>query len=559
MSDEKGRTLLAVAGALKTERSTFERHWQDITDVMRPQMQSFVAGQLTDADNGAKRTAKIVDSLPPLAAEKHAAVMEAMLSPRNQTWATLTVGADDELSEDIEVKRYLDQVNRILFRARYRPGSNLASQLAESYLSLGLFGTQALFVGDDVGRSIMYRSVPLRRLLIDEDSYGGVSKVFRTYSFTAEQAYEEFLRRMPKAEHDKTINRFPQGLRAAYESKSRHRWEFMHAVLPRAVVEDGLYDYRGMPYASCHILVNDGSTIKEGGFRTMPYAVSRYTKSADEMYGRSPAMIALADVLMLNRMSKAVIKGAERATDPPLMLADDALEAFNLRSGALNYGALGPNGEDLVKAFNSGARVEIGKDLIDDKRAAIREAFLIDVFQILTQSPVMTATQVLEVAKEKAALLAPVMGRQQSELFGPMTTRELDILSAAGQLPPMPDALIDRGGEVSIEYQSPLALAQRAETGVAILRTLESVTALAQTEEGAKAMRVFNIAETVRELALVNNFPAKALRTKAELGEMNEQDAAQQQAAQLLQAAPVVTQSIESLANAQAAAGRVNV
>jgi hypothetical protein len=395
--------------------------------------------------------------------------------------------------------------------------------------------------------------------LVDEDNYGRVSKVFRMYRFTAEQAYSEFLMGKSKAEQEEVIKRFPPALRTAYEAKSTTRFEFMHAVLPRPVVEDSRFDYRGMAYASCHIFTNDGSTISEGGYRTMPYCVSRYTKSADEVYGRSPAMLVLPDVLMLNRMSKAVIKGAERANDPPLLLSDDALEAFNLRNGAMNYGALDANGNELVKALNTGSRPELGKELIDDKRMSIREAFLLDVFQVLTESPAMTATQVLEIAKEKAALLAPVMGRQQSELFGPMTTRELDIASMARLLPPMPEALIERGGEVSIEYQSPMALAQRAEGGISILRTLEAVTPLAQTPEGQEAMRMFNIKETVRELARVNNFPAKALRSDAEIEALDEQAQQQEAAAQLLAAAPVVSQSLESLAKAQAMSGAVDV
>jgi hypothetical protein len=552
MSDAKGREILKIAGELKTNRATFEQHWQDIADVMRPQLAPIKGDQRSGNQvDGEKRTGKIIDALPPLAAEKHAAVMEAMLSPRNQTWAQLTLGQDDELAEDMEVKRYLADVNKILFRARYRPGSNLASQLSESYLSLGLLGTQCLFVGDDVGRAIMYRSVPIGRCVIDEDHYGRVNKVFRSYQFTAEQAYQEFLGDLPMAERDAGIKRLPQSLRTAYEAKSTRKFNFMHAVMPRSVVEDNRYDYKGMPFASCQVFADDGSTLREGGYRTMPYCVSRYTKSADELYGRGPAMIVLPDVLMLYRMAKSVIKGAERANDPPLMLTDDALEAFQLRSGAMNYGALSDDGEPLIKPFHTGAKVEIGKELMDDKKMSIREAFLLDVFQVLTQAPAMTATQVLEIAKEKAALLAPVMGRQQSELFGPMTTRELDILTQARLLPEMPEALLERGGDITIEFQSPLALAQRAESGVSILRTLEAVTSLVQFPGGEKALRAFNIDETVRELAAINNYPAKAIRSKDEVGEMDRADAEAQQAEQLLAAAPVVSQSLESMSKAQ--------
>lgn len=540
MSDERARALVRLAGQLKTERSTWEQHWQDIADVMRPQSHPFVTDRVESTQPGSKRTSKIYDAVPPLALEKHAAVLEALLSPRNQVWSKL-VANDEALQEDIEVQRYLDEVNKLLFRVRYRPASNLASQLAESYLNLGAFGTQALYIAEDMGRGIVYRSCSLHALIVAENHQGVVDRVFRKYEYDAMQAAEAF-----------GLEKLPRQLRTAYEAKNPKKWEFMQAVVPRELVSDGAQDFGGMAFASVDILLHDNSVMKTGGYRVQPYAVSRYTKSADELYGRSPAMLVLADVNMLNRMNKATIKGAERAVDPPLMTMDDSLAPFNLTAGAMNYGTLDPQGNPTVAAFQTGAQVDLGLDLMEQKRMLIREAFLLDMFALIKDAPVYTATQIVEMAKEKAALLSPIMGRQQSELFGPMTTRELDILNAAGLLPPMPDALIEAGGEVTIEYQSPLALAQRAETGASILRTFEAITPLAQLPEGQEAMRVFNITESMLELARVNGYPAKALRSKKEIEELAAQDEQAAQTAQLIQAAPVVSQSIESLAKAQA-------
>ena len=116
----------------------------------------------------------------------------------------------------------------------------------------------------------------------------------------------------------------------------------------------------------------------------------------------------------------------------------------------------------------------------------------------------------------------------------------------------MPDALIEAGGEVTIEYQSPLSLAQRSESGVSILRTWEAVAPLAQTPEGQEAMRVFNITESMLELARINGYPAKALRSKEEIAKLKEGADQEAQTQQLLAAAPVVSQGLESLAKVQA-------
>jgi hypothetical protein len=552
MSDERARELLRMAGSLKTERSTIEQHWQDISDVMRPQVHPFTGN--AQEQQGKKRTSKMFDAVPPLALEKHGAVLEALLSPRNQMWSKLAT-TDEALQEDIEVKRYLDAVNKTLFRVRYRPASNLASQLAESYLNLGSFGTQVLYVGDDIGRSIVYRSCGLHRILIAEDQHGRANQVFRSYDFTADQAMRAFVLSKPNHMRDAAAKKLPQQLRTAYEQKLTKTFKFMHVVVPRDVIEDSRRDYLGMPHASLHIFEGDSTVIGEGGFRTMPYCVSRYTKNAEELYGRSPAMLVLPDTNMLNRMNKVGIKVAEKQADPPLMTIDDSLAPFNLTPGAMNYGTLDDRGEPTVKAFEHRGEVGITLEMMDQKRAVIREAFLLDVFQALIEAPRMNMMQIMEIVKDKAALLSPIMGRQQSELFGPMTERELDILTHAGMLPPMPDALIEAGGEVTIEYLSPMAIAQRAETGVGILRTWEAITPLLGSEEGKRAARVFNVEATFRELAEINNYPGKAMYSEDEIKAQEEADEQQAAMSQALEAAPVISQSLKSMAEAQAAVG----
>ena len=84
------------------------------------------------------------------------------------------------------------------------------------------------------------------------------------------------------------------------------------------------------------------------------------------------------------------------------------------------------------------------------------------------------------VAREQGWLLAPIMGRQQSEALGPLLEREFDLAMAAGVLPPMPPEMMEAGGEYEIEYDSPLSVAAKAEQGVAISRWLEGLLPMAQ-------------------------------------------------------------------------------
>jgi Bacteriophage head to tail connecting protein len=144
-----------------------------------------------------------------------------------------------------------------------------------------------------------------------------------------------------------------------------------------------------------------------------------------------------------------------------LLIADDGIVGMDLRPGAMNKGGVSADGRPLVHVLPSG-NIQINEKMMDMERAIINDTFLVTLFQILTETPQMTATEVIERVNEKGILLAPTIGRQQSEYLGPMIDRELDILSRLNLLPPMPPRLQEAQGEYAVEYTSPLAKAQKA-------------------------------------------------------------------------------------------------
>lgn len=74
----------------------------------------------------------------------------------------------------------------------------------------------------------------------------------------------------------------------------------------------------------------------------------------------------------------------------------------------MNYGTLDMNGNPLVKPYMTGARFDVSNDGIEQSRKMINDIFLVNLFQILIDSPEMTATEVLARQREKADLLSPI-------------------------------------------------------------------------------------------------------------------------------------------------------
>ena len=527
--------IMSRLDTIDAARGNWEALWREIARLILPRNDYFNSSR----SEGDKNTQLQFDSTGAIALDRFAAAVASMITPGTQTWHGLTV-QDDELAENPEVQAYLEECVKILFRVRYSPAANFASQVNETYLSVGAFGTGCLFTDELPGRGIRYRSIHLGEIHIAENHQGQIDTVFRKFKLTARQAKQRFIN-------------CPERITEAAAVKPDQKFEFVHAVYPREHVQHGRLDYHGMPIESCYVSVEAMQVIEEGGYRTFPYAVPRYLTGPKEVYGRSPASTVLADIKMVNEMNKTMIRSAHLAVQPPILVSDDgALQAFNLRPNALNFGGLDDQGRPRAAPFNNGARVDFGLEIMDQPRKVINDAFLVSLFQILVESPQMTATEAMLRAQEKGELLAPSMGRMQSDLLGPTIERELDIIGRAGLLPPMPDALAERGGEVHIEYQSPLNRAQRSTEGVAISRTLEALTPLAQIDP--TVLDIFDSEEIARVLADINGMPAKTLRTKETLDAMKQARASSQQAQQLLAAAPVAASTAKDLAAAQATA-----
>lgn len=528
--------LLREHSGMQAERYNFEAIWQRVADLTSTGEALF---QRTTTTQGERRDQMQFDSTGALAMERFAAAMESMLTPRTQKWAQL-IPANLELRDDIMVKRWAESVNDILFAQRYRAKSGFTTATGEHYRSLGAYGTGATMVLDDVARGgMMYRAYFLGEIFIATSFQNVIDKVHRKFEYTARQARQAF------GDGPNDVYRL------AMEKNQDGKFEFLQCIKPNAEYDPGNRQRR-MPIASYYVDVNHQEVVQSSGYFSMPLIVSRFNTNPRESYGRSPAITVLNSLNTVNEQAKTMLRAGQRSVDPPLMaMDDDMLRGFNMRSNAINYGALDSQGNERVKPFQTGANMPIGLDMIESERRVINDAFYVTLFQILVENPRMTATEAMLRAQEKGALLAPPMGRQQTEYLGPMIEREIDILIRQGLIPPPPPQLVEAGGEVEIEYTAPLNQLQKSDDAVAVIRTFEAVTPLAQIDP--TVLDGFRLPQAAQIIAKANGMPAEALATAEE---MQEKDAGRAEAAEaqmLLQAAPVAGKTAKDFAQAQAA------
>ena len=537
MSDD-ANSIIAHYSSLWQQQSNFRALWNVAAQFCMPAWDNFI-GEFAE---GVNRNTRIFDSTAVTANERFAACMESMLTPRSQIWHELK-SDDTMLDDDPAVSRFMDECNKILFAARYHPKANFASQTDECYMSLGAFGNDALFIDEVVGHCLRYRSLPLSEIVWALNHQGMVDTVFRKFRYSAKQAIDHWGKEY-----------VPRELVTVLATDPYREFEFLHCIRPNTDYQPFAYGDKAKKFECWYIYLGNQSVLSRGAYRTFPCAIGRYRVAPREHYGRGPATTCLPDVRTANEMVKTGLRAGQKAVDPPILLAEDSvLNNFNQRAGANNYGMLSSEGKPLAVPFESKGNFELADKMLEGTRAVIRDTFLNTLFQILVQNPNMTATEALLRAQEKGELIAPAMGRQQSEFLGPLIHREIDILSEAGQLPPPPKALLMSARGTRIEYTSPWARALRAQEGTAIMNTAADVAQLANLDPTVKY--VIDWHDTAREMGKIRGMPAKLMRSEEQVQALLE-DAAKQQQSQVQAAqAPQVAQGVKALAQAAQAAG----
>lgn len=542
--DERAKYLSDRLQRLQTDRVNFNTTWERIARVVLPTSVGFT----TTYAPGTNQSQDIFDSTAQLALPRFAAALDTLVTPQTNRWHQLQP-QNKALKRSTAVRQFMSELNDLLFAVRYAPRAGFASRAFETYMSLGAFGNGVLYI-HDAKPGIRYLSVHLSEIWFDENDNGVIDTAYWVHEYTQRQAVQKWGDKLPKDIADD-----------AAKNPDR-KVKFCKAVYPRAERDTSRRDAKNMPFASVVFLCERGCEVmEESGYRTFPFAVARYVTSPREVYGRSPAQDALADILTLNEMSKTSLRYGQLVTDPPWVAADaDSIDPFSMRPGAINYGYLSPDGVEKIKPLRPMGDPGFSLQLADQRRQAINGAFLVNLFQVLveTGSDRMTATEVMQRVQEKGALLGPIGGRLRTEFLGPLIEREIDILFHAGAIDPnsVPDEL-RRDGGIDIEYDSPLTRAMKAEEGVGILRTLEFVgqtasqVAAADQDRAAKMVRKVNYERAHERLAEINGAPPDIFFSDEEMAEQEQGKQAQVQAQQLLQAAPAIADTAKTLAETQ--------
>jgi hypothetical protein len=491
---------------MQTYRNVHAGQWEETAELIAPNYRNTFFYGNRDWP-GQKKTFRQIDATGMMANAKFAAICDSLLTPRNMFWHGLEA-EHDYLKKDKDTRLWFDDAKNALFRARYAATANFAGQNYQSYQLLGAFGNGPLFVDTLFSltgqHGLRYRCLPVGEVYLRDNHQGQINGFIRWYRLTASQI------------HEKWPDSFPEILRPALERQLQTPFDLLHRVCPRSDYDQDRLDYKGKPYASYNICIAGECLLSEGGYNTFPLPISRYCQAPGEVYGRGPAQDVLPALKTLNAQKSTFLKQGHRAADPVLLTADNGILDLNQRPGATNIGGMSQDGKRLVDILPTG-NIQISKEMMAEEKLLINDSFLVTLFQILTETPQMTATEVIERTNEKGILLAPTVGRQQSEYLGPLIDRELDILAQLRMLPPMPPLLKEAKGAYHAVYTAPISRAMKAQEAAGFIRTVESVKELVNITGDPSLLDPFNFDVAIPAIAEIQAVPESWMATDSEI------------------------------------------
>lgn len=554
-TDEKtAKDIIRYHEYLKQIRLPFESVVDDILEFVRQ------SKPIRSTQKGQKLTGNVYDGTAISALNLWADGMYGYLCSPNLDWFSLTIPNTVNFNrmsamrqfngkriDDIpEVAQWLNDSEDVMKSAFLR--SNFYAVMPQFFRDGGSIGTAAMDIEEDIGKGrIFFTPIHFREYCLAEDKNGMVDTMYRRFPVTLRNLVQRF--------GLDTIKKVDKDFEKKYEKNPYDETYLIHAVQPRVDFDPSRIDSKSKPFGSYWVLEDKKDTLlDEGGYRRFPSIGWRYRKETDEVYGRSPAWDAYAEIMLGQQEARTNLIAGQKMAEPPMVGPEDLRGRVN--SGPKGWTWVEQMG-DAPQPLNTGIQLPFILEMRERTGKAIEKHFNVDFFLMLSQAAYnkvfLTATQVIQMAGEKAAVLATRTDTLNIEAFNPIIDRVWDIELEARRLPPPPDIMKEfGGGNIEIDYLGPLAQAQKVmfETQ-GIKASLETGMQIAQIFP--EALDILDGDEMMREIFKANRAPAKTMRSKEKVDELRQQRQQQQQMqagieqmSQVATALPGASKTIES-------------
>jgi len=445
---KKRTQLLQRWQSLRTERSSWMPHWQELSTYLLPRNGRFFR---QDRDKGQRKNNNIYDNTATRALRTLGAGMMSGATSPARPWFRLGT-PDPDMNAYQPVKIWLDDVSRRMHMVFQK--SNTYRALHQIYGELGAFGTAASIILPDFDTVIHQYSLTCGEYCIATDWQGNVCTLYREFEKQVSEVVKEF-----------GLSNCSGTVQSMYSTGNLDAWvPIIHAIEPRADRDPSKKDAKNMAWGSYYMeLGNENKFLREGGFKKFPGVAPRWDLAGGDIYGNSPGMEALGDIKQLQHEQLRKAQAIDYKTNPPLSVPTNMKNRDIERlPGGITFFDPGAGNASIQSLFKVDLELNYLLQDIQDVRQRINSTFFSDLFLMLANSSDvrMTATEVAMRQEEKMLMLGPVLERLDNELLYPLIDSTFAYMVEAGAIPPAPDEM--QGMELNVEMISMLAQAQRA-------------------------------------------------------------------------------------------------
>lgn len=408
----------------------------------------------TPEQQGQYKVDLVFDSTAQLTIVRAANRLQSTLTPPFAKWASLKAGPMVPDDQRTQVNQLLEIVERLLFAVIQ--ASNFDTAVNEVFLEL-LIGTACLLTlpGDDE-HPVMYIPIPLAQVYLEEGPWGSVSGIFRCHKVLIRNIQEQW----------PDIKKLPEALEKQAQDKPDASVEILEYTYPTKLAQGGkvwVYD-----------LIVEGQTRERLHHRIYsrnPWLTPRWMKVAGETYGRGPAIFALPDVKVQNKVIELVLRNAALGVSGVWMYIDDGIlnpQTIAIVPGAtIQVAATGGSRGASIAPLERPGDIGLGMELNEQLTMQIKKHMMDDSLPPETAA-VRSATEIMARLKELARDIGSPFGRMYTEFLVPLVQNTLAIMEDKGLI----DQVRLDGLATKLTVTSPLAQEQNINEVDAVVRWL---------------------------------------------------------------------------------------
>lgn len=515
---------------LKVLRSNLDSMFYDAQRFVRPNSDKFDHGHTPMQEDGSK---EMFDDTAVWCNQMFANGLSSNLIPKSDRWFYLRITDRSQGSVTPEETAYLQKVADRILHEFALPQSQFYSSSHECFLDIGAYGTSPVQISE-VNGVVNFRSRPLADVFFDTDQYGTVDTVYYRCYKTARQLMQAF----PQVVDMDGFNK---------DNSIHNKYELIYTIEPNTdkAAKKGSRVGKGRPYSVTYWCPALKQPLQESGSSYFTFLVPRWSKLADEVYGRGPAFSCLSQIRALNKMVKEALTSAEYLNFPTLTAEEDSIML------PMKYGSrqimFHEAGSEKPSPIMAGNQPQYVMEMIRMYRDSVNRAFFVD--QIIRQEKKerQSVTEIQDVRGQMLNQLAPLLNRMETEYLGPAIEATFELLDRTGKLPEKPATLA--GASLEISYSSPASQSQFATRLSDISAFMRDITPLAQAKP--EIMEAINEQKLLASYAQYRNIQPDIVKSEEELSEIREATQQQNQQQQAIAAAPQIGGAMKDIAQAK--------